>query len=304
MRIHDQSRQYRRCALSLCALLVGCGIGDGQEASDHAPESTASANEAFSTFSQSSYQAGPGGRYDLKQSVKGTTCFLEKVEGNLGGNLTGAALTPSATTSNTNGYTNYDGSPYTTPAWSYDPGWVLDMSAQISVQVMCIRGTALWPSVTLWGASSHELADLTQDPNVRCGLIGVGGYYDNFENSEDGVSVTIQNKKWVFNATGLGSGTALCVDTTPNTDLSEWTWRPGPSNPTSITLLDAPASGSSPLGTQCFLTGVGGAFTNESSTVSVDYTTLALPLMFGGTVLDSWSLHADRGLTASATCVH
>jgi hypothetical protein len=158
--------------------------------------------------------------------------------------------------------------------WLLTGGYVSQI--KVKATAICLPTVANRTVIQAW-SGGQPAVDLGSASTYRiCGLTGVVntalGYYDNnWQASTDSVQVWQSGDRWYLGGTGHAQGSAVCVDTTYS-GYWYWEWVAGSGTGT-WNLLQQIDHGTSPLGTQCFLTGVTGAFqTNAwSNGVFINY---------------------------------
>ncbi|APR79034.1 Hypothetical protein A7982_04381 [Minicystis rosea] len=151
-------------------------------------------------------------------------------------------------------------------------------------------------AATTWskGQPAKIIASAAQFPNRVCGLSSVSNSMyssqNGWESSGDSVQVWSDGTNWWIGGQGSAQGTATCVDKTSGGGLL------GLVSNASTPIVNSIDHGTRPLGTQCFLSRVGGAFTHGGSTNDGLYVTFDAGSNW-------WNLEADNGKTAGVTCL-
>jgi hypothetical protein len=171
---------------------------------------------------------------------------------------------------------------------------------RVKATAICLPTVANRTAQRSWaGWFGQQAVDLGPATTYRkCGLTDVSNtqvyYADNvWQASTDSVQVWQAGGRWYLGGTGNAQGAAVCVDTTHS---GYWSWQLGSGTSTATwNLLQHVDHGTSPLGAQCFLMGVGGAFQENDwgSGVFVNYDQ-------GSTW---WSLAASPQKTGWVMCV-
>ncbi|WP_438042632.1 hypothetical protein [Sorangium sp. So ce128] len=118
---------------------------------------------------------------------------------------------------------------------------------------------------------------------------------DKWQAASDSVQVWNDGTNWYIGGTGNAIGDGSCVDVSPGTGIGLWTYIAPSSGTATHNLVQAIDHGTSPLGTQCFLTGVAGRFRTSSwdDGVFVTYDP--------GT--HWWKVTVSNGKTAHVMCI-
>jgi hypothetical protein len=162
---------------------------------------------------------------------------------------------------------------------------------------MCVPTTHRTATV-YWstGMAKQKLAAYGDSNNWACFLQGVqGSLVGSFASQSDTVQVYHDTQNWYIGGTGNAEGWGACVSATSfgnigtiiNNGSSTYTWN----------MTQAPDTGTNPLGMQCMLTGLGGAFTNDDTSQSSGIKTQYTP------ATETWSLIVGPGLTGYVNCV-
>jgi hypothetical protein len=277
------------CLLSIAAVGAGCVAGAGGDGPTGKDQ-----QEVSTVWTALGGNGWPGAFTSLPDDTE-ATCFLTAVAGDLTVNEgfpEGTALAGVV-----------DDVPNQT--LQVIPG---DLNSIVEAGTWCLNTTASTP-VQRWqtgqAATIMRLANgdpvpvnantacfLTRvmnldDPSVNEAFSHTGDLVKVFTNTVDHISY------WYIGGSGDAWGEARCV--------TNFTWvgstgsETNPSSDFSWNMVQAPDTGSSPLGTQCLLQGVGGSFRDDdfSDGVSVQYAS--------GTLW--WSLNVSAHKTAYVNCV-
>jgi hypothetical protein len=232
----------------------------------------------YYTYTQTGGSADSEARYELGLSPR--VCFLSRIAGTAGGGTMGSEAY----------MTEENGMWYVT---------MRPKGGSIEVNVICLPTSPTMTDLWMVG-SSHwfpgqppKLLPAVNGPNTVCGLTGVAGG-TGFKSTNDSVKVYQSNGSWYISGTGNAYGTAICASVTSQD--GNWWWVNPPAGSNQILLTNAPNTGTNPLGTQCFLTGVSGNFTAKlgaaNDRVSVDYS-----------AQDGWRLNVGTGKGGWVTCI-
>ncbi|WP_437873329.1 hypothetical protein [Sorangium sp. So ce363] len=282
------------CMLPALLMGVGCVAATDDQASNDLvdDEAVGSAEQAFSGYwgwwrETEGYDTP---RADLAPDFD-RTCFLSGVAGDLKSN---------------------SGSPANPPLSSafagvYDSGgrWYFytqgnHVTTKVKATTLCVPSVANRTTPVEWkgGEAAKVLAPVTA--NRRCGLDIVKNsethYNDNnWQAAGDSVMVWNDGTNWYIGGTGNAHGRGRCVDATSGSGTWGWTYIAPSSGTATHNLIQAIHDGTSPLGTQCFLTGVGGRFQTSSWTDGVFVTYDP-----GSTW---WRVTVSNGKTAHIMCI-
>ncbi|WP_438036928.1 hypothetical protein [Sorangium sp. So ce204] len=275
------------CMLPVLLMGISCVAATGEQAGDELvdDELVGTAEQAFSGYWGWS-RATEGHdllSWDLASNAD-MTCFLSGVAGNLKSDGPGF-FTAQA------GVLNHD----------HNGRWLLstrgeDDDTKVKATTLCVPSIANRTTEVDWssGEAAKVLAPVTA--NRRCGLTQVMNYgIDEWQASGDSVQVWNDGTNWYLGGTGNAIGWANCVDVSPGTGIGGWTLIAPSSGTATHNLVQAIDHGTSPLGTQCFLTGVGGRFRTNSwdDGVFVTYDP--------GT--HWWKVTVSNGKTAHVMCI-
>ncbi len=144
------------------------------------------------------------------------------------------------------------------------------------------------------GEAAHVLASHTA--NRQCFLTGIANadwYYEagTFTSASDYVKVWDDGTNWYIGGNGRALGWARCVDVTQHGNQGTW----APTNGGTWVMTQHIDNGTSPLGMQCLLQGVGGEFrtNNFGNGVFINYNNSN----------QEWSITASAGKTGWVNCV-
>jgi hypothetical protein len=280
----------RLCKLSLMlpVLLLGVGcVGATDEHGDD-DEQVGAAQEAFSTYG--SWSWGTAGHSTAAAPIGSDpqTCFLSGVAGNLR-SYYGAP----------GGYTAAYAEVYRSGSNWYINTYGPDTNSKVGATAICLPTSTNRTATVGWstGYPAQVLAPVTA--NRRCGLMGVGNtevyYNDNqWQSATDSVYIWNDGTNWYIGGTGHAQGYGGCVDVSSTSGTWNWTWAPTGGTST-LNLLQKVDGGTNPLGTQCFLTGVGGAFQSDdwNNGVFINYDAGS----------QWWSMTVSNNKTGKVTCV-
>lgn len=275
-------------------LTGGCTAQTSDEAANGSNEQVGKTSEAFTgywTWSRglvsNTTLAWPLG------SDKQMTCFLSGVGGVLRTEQ-GAMEPPGSVYSG-----SYAGVEDQSGQWYLDTvdatGGEAVEASTVCIPSVANQVTGYW---TTGMAAQVVIGDYKNHPNRQCGLTAVANsdpYYSDskWKSSGDSVFVTHDNTNWYINGTGNAEGWAVCVDV--GGAWNPWTWEPWPGDANTINLLHHIDHGSAPLGAQCFLTGIGGSFRDNSWSDGVFVT-------YDSGSLD-WNLSVSNYKLGEAVCV-
>ncbi|OJY27659.1 MAG: hypothetical protein BGO98_41075 [Myxococcales bacterium 68-20] len=286
---HEITRALRRSCIAL--LSVGALTATGCAANTEDPQAEVSDDEniettqqAFSWGSLTYFQRSTN--LPTSDNVKdlgpdtGVTCFLAGVGGNLSSRYgaqqgSGQLLT----TSNVDVY-RASGHWWLRVVPGMSGGY-----QKLHGRAMCVNSVAGRLAEVGWGGGDRKpIAPVTD--KRRCFLTGVGNsdwHYDNndFDSSDDQVSVYPQGGTWWIGGSGNAQGTAVCIDV--NGSYNE-----GTINGSQMLI------GYNPNGVQCALTGVRGRFRTN------DYGSGAFIRYEAG--LGEWWMNSTSGKGASGQC--
>jgi hypothetical protein len=209
------------------------------------------------------------------------TCFLSGVAGNL--SSTYGAQTPQGSL-----YTTASSRVYRAGGRWYIEAQTGSGTEKIKTGAMCVNIVAGRTASFGWaGGAAHKMLPAT--PNRRCFLTEVANsemYYNDYDFTAltDEVRVWSDGLNWYIGGNGNAQGAASCIDV--SSDLGEWNWANGTTN---IAYNDMNP------GTQCFLTGVRGAFRSNDwgNGVNINY----------NAGLNQYTLSASSGKRAWARCI-
>lgn len=164
---------------------------------------------------------------------------------------------------------------------------------RIGTHVVCLPTTANRITPHFWHTGLNAVQLGPVQGNRVCGLTSVSTINgSDFTSSSDEVKVFTSGGFWWLGGSGNAAGSAGCVDMT-NNFTQVGVWRAG--TVTKLNLTQAPDSGGNPLGVQCFLQGVQGAFTTNSYSNGIG-------VSFDPGLLQ-WSLNVSTGKTGTAVCI-
>jgi hypothetical protein len=273
------------CILPVLLMGIGCVAATGEQAGDELmdDELVGTAEQAFTGYwGWSRATAGHSTpAWDLG-STDDMTCFLSGVGGNL--NATDTSISAWA------------------GVWSNDDRWLLetigyDEGAKVKATTLCVPSIKNRTTFARWSSGDGPTKLAPSTVSRRCGLRMVGsfGFHDEWEAASDSVRVWDSGLDWFIDGTGNANGMAICVDVSPGSGTWRWTYIAPSSGTATHNLIQAIDHGTSPLGTQCFLTGVAGRFRTNSwdDGVFVAYDP--------GT--NWWKVTVSNGRTAHVMCI-
>ncbi|WP_437767291.1 hypothetical protein WMF27_19975 [Sorangium sp. So ce281] len=272
------------CMLPVLLMGIGCVAATGEQADD---ELVGTAEQAFTGYwgwsRATDNDFTPAWSVGSKAEM---TCFLSGVAGDLSAN--GPSI-----------YASQAG------VWhGYGDGWILDtsgddMDVKVKTTILCVPSIANRTTAVKWssGQAAKVLAPVTA--NRRCGLMRVTNDPESGDNewqaAGDSVLVWNDGTNWYIGGTGNAEGWGMCVDASSGTGIGVWTYIAPSSGSATHNLVQAIDNGTTPLGTQCFLTGVGGRFQANSWTDGVFVTYDP-----GSTW---WKVTVSNGKTADIMCI-
>ncbi|XXX82381.1 hypothetical protein WMF30_26860 [Sorangium sp. So ce134] len=280
------------CMLPVLLMGIGCVAATGEQAGDELvdDELVGTAEQAFGGYWGWSRETVGHSTPDLDlASAADMTCFLSGVAGNLESQIG----SPSGTRTAWAGVYIYDGRWHLTTVGN-------EVDAKVKATTLCVPSIANRTASVSWksGEAAKVLAPVTA--NRRCGLETVlnssNSHFDTrWHAAGDSVSVWNDGTNWYIGGTGNAEGKGRCVDASPGTGTGVWTYIAPSSGTATHNLVQAIDNGTNPLGTQCFLTGVGGSFLTDSWTDGVFVTYDP-----GSTW---WKVTVSNGKTAHVMCI-
>lgn len=278
------------CIVTASTTTLGC-IADATDESDERIAETVQAFSSYSSYSWSTIGSNNVFDLDLNLTPAQATCFLRSV----GGNLTSGV-----------GDGNGPGRDAFAGARIYNGHWHLITKNYFNTAGMAVdTGLVCLPTATnqvlpsdatRWskGESAKIIAPAAGFPNRICALSSVQNsmYWNQhgWTSNSDYVQVWSDGTNWWIGGQGSAQGTATCVDRTPGGGLL------GLISSSSTNIVQSIDSGTRPLGTQCFLSGVGGMFQDGGAANNGLYVTYSPASHW-------WSLEADNGKTAWVNCI-
>ncbi|WP_437989684.1 hypothetical protein [Sorangium sp. So ce145] len=253
--MNNASKRIWKISWMLPVLLMGTGCiaaADEQAGDEQADDETvATAEQAFSGYWSWSWADDSSTPPVYIGTDTDRTCFLSGV----GGTLASRAGT-------------WPDGDARVSVFRSGGGWYLDTHAgtgynEIKGTAICVPSVANRTTPVRWseGQPAQILAPVTT--LRRCGLMSVlnedaYGNDDNWKAAGDGVMIWNDGTNWYIGGTGHADGIGGCVDVTYNF-IWNATWAPTTGTST-LNVLQQIDGGTNPLGTQCFLTGLGGRF--------------------------------------------
>lgn len=277
------------CLLSVALTGIGCtDAADGL--ADDVP--LGFDQQAFGGYITGTWGTS-GSNLDLDLRVPGSswTCFLAGVAGNL--TPQNIFVSPGLN----------DFIPGEATVRLIDGDWHLEIGTgrghAVLASAMCLPTADRTNEVFWTGGAAVPLGTGTQFGSLQCGLtrIFTDRSFNDFTSSSDSVQVFNEsNTVWKIGGTGNANGAAQCVHTSPGGGVFQLgTLVAGSSQINRPLVQHVPDVGANPLGTQCFLTMVGGSFQNNDFNDGIS-------IAFNSSV-DTWNLSLSPRKTVGVTCL-